>query len=70
MLDDIIVLKSLLLRGAHRTEEDNRGQFSFEHLVEVTEFGILLLAIFVGTFPQGALGPRTVYAVQTSGAIT
>jgi hypothetical protein len=70
VLDDIIVPKSLLLRGAHRTEEDNRGQFSFEHLVEVTEFGILLLAIFVGTFPQGALGPRTVYAVQTSGAIT
>ncbi len=69
MLDDIIVPKCLLLRGTHRAEEDNRGQFSFEHLVEVTESGILLLAFFVWTFPKSALGPRTINAVQTCGAI-
>ena len=40
-----------------------------EHLVEFTEFGILLLALFVWTYLQVPLGPLTVNAVQTCGAI-
>jgi hypothetical protein len=69
VLDDIIIPKSLLLRGTHWTVEDYRGKFRLEHLVEFTEFGILFLALFVRTFPQGTLGPRTVNALHACCAI-